>query len=115
MVAKKSSILKIAVSGSPGLARSVSIKEFQSGRFATRRYRNRRMGEFLKELNLTEGRGTGIPKMLKAMRLNGSPSPVFETDRNRTYFLVRLPLHPAFITEEGKKWARDSTDHHPVA
>jgi len=26
-------------------------------------------------------------------------SAVFETDRNRTYFLVRLPLHPAFIKE----------------
>jgi len=31
--------------------------------FATRRYRNRRIGEFLKELSLTEGRGTGVPKM----------------------------------------------------
>jgi len=28
----------------------------------SRRYRNRRIGEFLKELNLTEGRSTGIPK-----------------------------------------------------
>ena len=54
---------------------------------------------FLKELSLTEGRGTGIPKMLKAMRLYGSPPPVFETDRNRTYFLVRLPLHPKFVKE----------------
>ena len=26
-------------------------------------------------------------------------APVFETDRNRTYFLVRLPLHPTFIKE----------------
>ena len=90
---------EITVSSYPGLDRSVSIKELQSGRFAARRYRNRRIGEFLKELSLTEGRGTGIPKMLQAMRANGSPPPVFETDRNRTYFLVRLPLHPAFIKE----------------
>ena len=53
-----------------------SIKELQTGRFATRRYRNRRIGEFLKELSLTEGRGTGIPKMLGALRANGSPKPV---------------------------------------
>jgi len=98
----------ITVSSYPGLDRSVNIKELQSGRFATRRYRNRRIGEFLKELSLTEGRGTGIPKMLKAMRLNGSPPPVFETDRNRTYFLVRLPLHPAFIKEAQERKSRAS-------
>ncbi len=34
-------------------------------RFLSRRYRNRRVGEFLKELEMTEGRGTGIPKMLR--------------------------------------------------
>jgi len=37
-----------------------------------RRYRNRRIGEFLKELKLTEGRCTGIPKIRKALRENGS-------------------------------------------
>ena len=34
------------------------------------RYRNRRRGEFLKELDLTEGRSTGIPKMLRVMTAN---------------------------------------------
>ncbi len=37
-------------------------------RFISRRYRNRRIGEFFKELKLTEGRSTGIPKILSAMR-----------------------------------------------
>ena len=27
----------------------------------SRRYRNRRLGDFLKELDLTEGRSTGVP------------------------------------------------------
>ncbi len=88
---------EITVSSYPGLDRSASIKELQSGRFATRRCRNRRIGEFLKELSLTEGRGTGIPKMLKAMRLNGSPPFAFETDRNRTNFLVRLRFSASLI------------------
>ena len=57
----------------------------------------------MKELGLTEGRGTGIPKMLKSMRLNGSPPLVFETDDDRTYFLARLPLHPVFIKEEKER------------
>ena len=56
-------------------------------------YRNRRIGEFLKELELAEGRSTGVPKILRAMRQNGSPEPVFESDEDRTWFLVRLPAH----------------------
>ena len=37
-------------------------KDICEFRFLSRRYRNRRGGEFLKELEMTEGRGTGIPK-----------------------------------------------------
>jgi len=65
----------------------------QAGRAVSRRYRNRRIGEFLKELDLTEGRATGIPKILKVMAANGSPSPMFETDDERTSFVIRLPVH----------------------
>ena len=61
-----------------------------------RRYRNRRIGEFLKELDLAEGRSTGVPKILRAMRNNGSPAPRFETGDDHTWFLVRLPAHPLF-------------------
>lgn len=45
------------------------------------------------ELELTEGRSTGIPKMLRTMAENGSPVPEFETDEDRSYNLVRLPVH----------------------
>jgi ATP-dependent DNA helicase RecG len=48
-------------------------------------YRNRRIGEFLKELNMTEGRGTGIPKILRAMTANGSPPPQFEANIPNSY------------------------------
>jgi ATP-dependent DNA helicase RecG len=54
---------------------SISLKNLNAKRFVTRRYRNRRIGEFLKELDLTEGRGTGIPTMRQALRANGSPAP----------------------------------------
>jgi ATP-dependent DNA helicase RecG len=56
----------------------------------------------LKELDLTEGRSTGIPKIRLAMERNGSPGPIFDTDDERTYFLVRLPIHPAFLQSEAK-------------
>ena len=69
------------------------MEDLQTGRAISRRYRNRRIGEFLKELDLAEGRSTGIPKILRAMRENGSPAPVFESDEDRTWFLIRLPVH----------------------
>jgi ATP-dependent DNA helicase RecG len=78
----------------PGPDRSVRMEDLRVGRAVSRRYRNRRIGEFLKELDLTEGRSTGVPKILRAMKGNGSPPPEFESDEDRTYFLIRLPLHP---------------------
>ncbi len=78
----------------PGPDRSIRMEDFCAGRGVSRRYRNRRIGEFLKELDLTEGRSTGVPKILKAMAANGSPAPVFETDDDRTAYVIRLPAHP---------------------
>lgn len=62
-----------------------------------RRYRNRRIGDFLKELHLIEGRNTGIPTAIKAIKENGSPLPTFLTDEERTFFSVILPIHRAFV------------------
>ena len=75
------------------LFRSIRMEDLRAGRAVSRRYRNRRIGEFLKELDLTEGRSTGIPKILKAMKSNGSPSPEFDSDEDRGYFLIRLLAH----------------------
>ncbi len=59
--------------------------------------RNRRIGEFLKEVKLAEGRGTGLPKLFKAMHDNGSPEPRFDFDVDRSYFRVTLPAHPEYV------------------
>ncbi len=59
--------------------------------------RNRRIGEFLKELRLAEGRGTGLPKIRRSMAENGSPSPVFDFDEGRSYFRVTLPAHHEYV------------------
>ena len=78
----------------PGPDRSVRLAQLRAGRAVPRRYRNRRIGEFLKELKLTEGRSTGVPKIIRAMSQNGSPPPEFEFDEDYSYFMVRLPVHP---------------------
>ncbi len=55
--------------------------------------RNRRIGEFLKELRLAEARGTGIPKIQRKMKENGSPEARFDFDDSSTYYRTTLPTH----------------------
>jgi len=62
----------------PGPDRSIRMEDLRAGRAVSRRYRNRRIGEFLKELELTEGRSTGIPKIFKAMAERGRKSSMNE-------------------------------------
>ena len=81
----------------PGPDRSVRLEQLRVGRAQPRRYRNRRIGEFLKELEFTEGRCTGIPKIIEAMEKNGSPPAEFEFDEDHSYFMVRLPIHPTAL------------------
>jgi ATP-dependent DNA helicase RecG len=81
----------------PGPDRSIRMEDLRIGKAVSRRYRNRRIGEFLKELDLTEGRSTGIPKVLRVMEENGSPAPEFETDEERVSFLIRLPVRAAAL------------------
>ncbi|MCY3818519.1 MAG: transcriptional regulator [Gammaproteobacteria bacterium] len=85
----------------PGADRSIRMEDLRRGQAVSRRYRNRRIGEFLKELDLAEGRSTGVPKILRAMHNNGSPAPSFETDDDRTWFRVRLPAHTSFPAGAG--------------
>ena len=78
---------RIEILSHPGADRSISIENLQNYHAASRRYRNRRIGEFLKELHLTEGRNTGFQKIIRALKANGSPMPIFETDEERTFFI----------------------------
>jgi len=84
---------QIEVLSFPGPLPPVDYKMLQKKRIVSREYRNRRIGDFLKELQLTEGRATGFPKIYDAMKRNGSPEPKFETDNERSYFLAVLPVH----------------------
>jgi ATP-dependent DNA helicase RecG len=86
---------ELVVLSYPGPDRSVRLEQLRTGKAMPRRYRNRRIGEFLKELKFTEGRSTGIPKIIDAMQTNGSPPAEFDFDEDHSYFMVRLPVHPA--------------------
>ena len=51
---------RIIIVSHPGADRSISAQGLKEFRVYNRRYRNRRIGEFLKEMHLTEGRNTGF-------------------------------------------------------
>lgn len=85
---------KIEILSFPGPMPPINQAMLNKERVVARDYRNRKLGGFLKELKLTEGRGTGLPIIHKSLAENGSPPPVFETDENNAYFLCVLSVHP---------------------
>jgi len=91
---------KLVVLSFPGPLPPVDKEMLKEKKIISREYRNRRIGDFLKELDLTEGRGTGFPIIYRRMEQNGSPKPVFETDDVHTHFLAVLPVHPEFLKKD---------------
>ena len=91
---------KMEILSHPGPDRSISDEALGNRILVSRRYRNRRIGDFLKELEIVEGRNTGVPLILSSMQNNGSPLPAFETDEDRSYFVTVLPVHPFFLQKE---------------
>lgn len=90
----------LEVTSFPGFDRSITDEDIRQHRFRARVYRNRRIGDFLKELRLVEGRNTGYPAVFAALAANGSPEPAFEMDEARGFLSVTLPVHPAFIRND---------------
>ena len=91
---------RIEIVSHPGADRSITEEGLRTYLVFNRRYRNRRIGEFLKEMHLTEGRNTSFRKILNALEQNGSPKPVFETDPERLSFCTTLLIHPHFLHQE---------------
>ena len=82
----------ISILSFAGPDRSISMEAIQQARrLKSRRYRNRRLGDFLKELNFTEGRSTGIPTIQDSLEKNGSAPARIITDEDRTSFLMEIP------------------------
>lgn len=86
----------LEVTSYPGFDRSITDADIAAHRIRARIYRNRRLGGFLKELHLIEGRNTGFPTAFAALERNGSPTLRFEMDEGRGFPSVVVPVHPAF-------------------
>ena len=99
----------ISIVSHPGPDPSILDEDIKVGRLVSRRYRNRRIGEFLKELDFTEGRGTGVPKMRRSLKNNGSPEPIFYTDGVRQSFWTEIKINPEFLVEFAPPMSRQVT------
>lgn len=100
---------RMEITSLPGPDRTIPAEDIANRKMVSRRYRNRRIGDFLKELKLVEGRNTGIPTILRAMRQNGSELPNFETDDERTYLTVILPVQKSFLRREKENSQKTKT------
>lgn len=67
-----------------------------AGKVKGRKYHNIRIGELFKEIDLSGKKGTGIPKILRELRQNGSPEPEFEMDEGRTYLNAIIHISDGF-------------------
>lgn len=86
----------------PGFDRSISDKAIEEKNIRARIYRNRRIGDFLKELRLIEGRNTGFPNAFASLKSNGSELPEFIQNPERDFLSVVLPIHPYFKSKSSK-------------
>ena len=91
---------RMEITSFPGFDRSITDEKIQSLDIRSMIYRNRRIGDFLKELRLTEGRNTGFPTVFKSLEENGSDLPQFEMDADRGYLTVIIPVHPEFVSDK---------------
>lgn len=84
----------ITIQNVGGPDRSISTADLSKCELlVSKRYRNRRLGEYLKELDMTEGRSTGIPTIQNVLENNGSPRATVVTDDDRTFFRITIPCH----------------------
>ncbi|MFH1606751.1 MAG: RNA-binding domain-containing protein [Nanoarchaeota archaeon] len=87
---------RIDIISYPGPLPPLNKNNLNNSIVISKRYRNRRIGEFLKEYKLTEGKNTGFRKIRVALKNNGSLEPEFITDDERVQFITRIFIHPDF-------------------
>lgn len=76
----------------PGPLPPIKNADLQQRRVIAHDYRNRRIGDFLKELKLTKGKATGFPVIRDEMEKNGNAEPVFYTDEEKNIVFGNIAL-----------------------
>jgi ATP-dependent DNA helicase RecG len=101
---------RIMIINYPGPALWIDMDEFREGKAVSRRYRNRRIGEFFKEIDLAEKKSTGITKILRTLEKNSSPPPTFKTDSERHSLETTIWIRYGFETGIDERRIGDIVD-----
>lgn len=88
---------EIQITNFPGISPTITDDRIQKQDFISRSYRNKVIAEFLKDVELVDAKNTGMPKVIKALKRNGSPDLVIEMPENREYVTVIMKIHPSFM------------------
>lgn len=91
---------QIQIINFPGPEYYIDMEKFAAGKVRARRYRNPKIREFFKEIDLSEKKSAGISKILRELKRNGSPPPDFETDADRTYMIATIKIHEKFMNSD---------------
>jgi ATP-dependent DNA helicase RecG len=91
---------RIWIRSHPGPFSDITDQDLQDGIMVSDKVRNAHIANILKELGLAEARNTGIPLIHQSIILNGSDLPRLETDAERSYFKIVLPIHRSFMTQK---------------
>ena len=97
----------ISILSLPGPDPSITDDDLESFHLFAAHNRNRRIGEFLKEVKMIEGRNTGVPTIVAALRHNDSDPPLFQTDADRSFFKVVFRINKLFLNEAEQKDAAE--------
>jgi len=85
---------RIEILSYPGPLPPIDENALVQLKITARNYRNLKLGDWLKNIRLAEKYATGIPTIVNALEVNGSPKLILSTDPERSHFLVVLRIHP---------------------
>ena len=91
---------RIEVTSIPGFNRTISDASIKELKPRSKRYQHRRIAEFLKELHIVEAKNTGYPTIVAKSLDNGSPLPIIDTNKERDYVTVIIPINEYFNDEK---------------
>ncbi|MDR2266064.1 MAG: putative DNA binding domain-containing protein [Christensenellaceae bacterium] len=90
---------KMQINSCPGPDLSITAEAIKNRKMVSQTCRNRRLGDFLIELEFAKGCNTGIPIALESLKDNGSKPLKFETNETRDYLLVTIPCQQLFLPQ----------------
>lgn len=88
----------IEITNFPGIDFTISDQKVKDLNLISKKYRNKRIAEFLRDLELIEAKNTGIPKVRKALAKNNSRDLEIDMDENREYISVKIHINERFKT-----------------